>query len=419
MKLKILILLVLSYGLILGEYGEVLTLDDETLEEALDSCEILLLKFFTPDSQACQDMADAYGLLAEEVSQKELPYLLAEYDISQSTTVHEQYDLKSYPTLFLFLNRSPLKYMGGLHVADIQKFIAEKSRTVVRLSTEDEIRQVIKERHLADIFFFAERGSEVQEIGDSLGEKMSDMKGIKIYAVENPLLLQAFSDIEEANPPFPIVLSHTQEGKISKLSIDVTLYNIEAFITKNSLPPVPPFDNKIMELLNTEKEIGIGILLFRNHESALTKDIEFDFARFAHRNLDNIQYFFRMDDVLSNDGKNVADTFGINEGNFPIICMFVREGDLRKFIINKQAYELTYEGMNSALRALINGKLHKTYKSDPVPEIQDEFVFTLVGQTFAKEVYNSGKDILVHFYLPWSGSVCTIYIIFSQRLSTN
>ncbi|KAL4080591.1 thioredoxin-like protein [Scleroderma citrinum] len=41
--------------------------------------------------------------------------------------------------------------------------------------------------------------------------------------------------------------------------------------------------------------------------------------------------------------------------------------------------------------------------SQPVSEIQDENIFTLVGEQFEEVIFDDSKDVFIKFYAPWCG----------------
>lgn len=64
------------------------------------------------------------------------------------------------------------------------------------------------------------------------------------------------------------------------------------------------------------------------------------------------------------------------------------------------------EAISAMVADYIDGKLLPKLKSQPIPETQDESVFTLVGQQFEEAVFDDSKDVFVEFYATW-------YVVFS------
>jgi len=49
------------------------------------------------------------------------------------------------------------------------------------------------------------------------------------------------------------------------------------------------------------------------------------------------------------------------------------------------------------------GKLEKYFKSEEIPEKNDDAVKVIVGKTFKELVIDNDKDVLLEFYAPWCG----------------
>lgn len=50
-----------------------------------------------------------------------------------------------------------------------------------------------------------------------------------------------------------------------------------------------------------------------------------------------------------------------------------------------------------------DGKLKQFFKSEPIPEVNNEPVKVVVRDTLRDLVLNSGKNVLLEFYAPWCG----------------
>lgn len=75
-------------------------------------------------------------------------------------------------------------------------------------------------------------------------------------------------------------------------------------------------------------------------------------------------------------------------------------GNQLKFPVNQET-EITTAVVKDWVESFIAGTLEPTLKSQPVPETQDEAVFTLVGKEFDEVVSHSDKHIFVEFYATW------------------
>jgi protein disulfide-isomerase A1 len=75
-------------------------------------------------------------------------------------------------------------------------------------------------------------------------------------------------------------------------------------------------------------------------------------------------------------------------------------GNQLKYPIDQKT-EITTAVVKEWVESFIAGSLEPTLKSQPIPETQDEAVYTLVGKEFDKVVSQSDKNIFVEFYASW------------------
>lgn len=59
------------------------------------------------------------------------------------------------------------------------------------------------------------------------------------------------------------------------------------------------------------------------------------------------------------------------------------------------------EAISTLTADYIEGKLLPKLKSQPIPEAQNESVFTLVGQQFEEVAFDDSKDVFIEFYATW------------------
>ncbi|KAL6958055.1 Thioredoxin-like domain [Sarracenia purpurea var. burkii] len=52
---------------------------------------------------------------------------------------------------------------------------------------------------------------------------------------------------------------------------------------------------------------------------------------------------------------------------------------------------------------LQDGNLEPFFKSEPIPEVNNEPVKVVVAHSLQDMVFNSGKNVLLEFYAPWCG----------------
>ena len=66
-----------------------------------------------------------------------------------------------------------------------------------------------------------------------------------------------------------------------------------------------------------------------------------------------------------------------------------------------QSLDVSVEMADFWTEKFLAGELQPQLKSQPIPETQEESVYTVVGKTFDEVVYDEEKDVFIEFYAPW------------------
>ena len=66
-----------------------------------------------------------------------------------------------------------------------------------------------------------------------------------------------------------------------------------------------------------------------------------------------------------------------------------------------QENDVTADAAEEMVELYLDGKLEPQLKSQPIPDVQDEAVFNLVGKQFDEVVFDDSRDVFVEFYASW------------------
>jgi len=79
-----------------------------------------------------------------------------------------------------------------------------------------------------------------------------------------------------------------------------------------------------------------------------------------------------------------------------------------------ETQDFNVETLTKHVVGVADGSIKPHFKSEAVPEENDEPVKTLVGKTFEAVVLDATKTVLVEFYAPWCGHCKTLVPIYNQ-----
>lgn len=94
-----------------------------------------------------------------------------------------------------------------------------------------------------------------------------------------------------------------------------------------------------------------------------------------------------------------AKALNLMEAKWPAFAVQNLEKQL-KYPID-QSKDFSAEEAGDWVEQYLAGKLQPQLKSQPIPETQDESVYTLVGKNFEDVVFDDKKDVFIEFYASW------------------
>lgn len=94
-----------------------------------------------------------------------------------------------------------------------------------------------------------------------------------------------------------------------------------------------------------------------------------------------------------------AKALNLGEAKWPAFVVQDLEKQL-KYPLD-QSKDFSAEDAGEWVEKYIAGELQPQLKSQPIPDTQDESVYTLVGKNFDDVVFDDEKDVFVEFYASW------------------
>merc|ERR1719311_1321866 len=112
----------LALGLSLGltllraevpEDDGVLVLGEGNFDEAVKANPFILVEFYAPWCGHCKQLAPEYAAAAKQLKQAKQPVPLAKVDATVEVKIAEEYGIRGYPTIRLFIDGKDQEYTGG------------------------------------------------------------------------------------------------------------------------------------------------------------------------------------------------------------------------------------------------------------------------------------------------------------------
>lgn len=379
--------LTVDYGF--PEEEDVLVLTDSNFKEAVGKFEFILVEFYAPWCGHCKKLTPEFAKAAKELKGLDNPVPLAKVDATENSNIAKEFEVQGYPTLKFFINGSPIEYNGGRTHPEIVNWIKKKTGPPTTEVTSAAHLEELKKANKVLAVFFGTSADEFKKAALSLDAV--------VFAESKD------EELKAANGGASVVVFTQHNNGAAALSGAVTSESILAHIASVRFPPVMDFegDEAIERVFGAEKP---AIVYFSDSAT----DFNGTYETIAKSDKNGIIFFTSK--VTSGLGQRLADYVGVSAASTPALWIIhPANRDLSKF---KYDGAFTVEGVNAFITNWKNGTLEKIFKSEEIPEKNDEPVKVVVGKNFDDLVKNSGKFVLLEFYAPWCGhckSLAPIY----------
>lgn len=405
MKKIIFLTLVATFALAdVGKWGveedaSVAVLTQDNFEQFLADHSKVFVKFYAPWCGHCKKMAPGYSKVAERMQALEDGTPIAKVDCTVHTELAQKYGVQGYPTLKYFVDGNAVDYKGAREENDIFNWIQKRNGPSSSELTTQEQFDTHSGLNLSVTYVTPESSSE-------------DLKAYMAFAMEFDDV--AFGHVSagdltsslELNNTYALVVNRGFDDgrKILGSDTPIDLAGMKSFFEGVRYPMVMDFDQKAAEKIFGSQASAMFYFTDDASDSGLV-----NFREFAKNNQGDVT--FSISTVSDGLGARLSEYIGVTAADAPCVRLvkFVN-GELQKYKVNSSSTE----DLTSALADFNAGNSQPFYKSQPVPETNDEPVKVLVGDNFDSMVLESNKYVLVEAYAPWCGHCKKLEPIYNE-----
>ncbi|XP_032664580.1 protein disulfide-isomerase isoform X1 [Odontomachus brunneus] len=370
----------------------ILVINKDNFDSVINDNEYVLIEFYAPWCGHCKALAPEYVKAAKKLEESDSSIKLAKVDATIETQLAEKHGVKGYPTLKFYRKGSPIDYTGGRQADDIVNWLNKKTGPPAKdLPTIDEAKAFIEAHNVAIVGFFKDVKSDAAKVLLDVGNAMDDhVFGItssdevfKEYGVEDGKIL-LFKKFDEGKAIY--------DGEL-------TIKNVQSFITVNSLPLIVEFNQDTAQKI-FNGDIKSHLLIFLSKEEGHFEKYVEGIKEPAKKYRGEV--LFVTIDCDETDHERILEFFGLKKEDVPAMRLIKLEQDMAKY--KPENPDLTAENVFNFVADFVAGKLKRHLLTQDLPEDWDKNpVKVLVGTNFHEIAYDKEKDVLVEFYAPWCG----------------
>ncbi|KAF9222009.1 protein disulfide isomerase [Gyrodon lividus] len=369
--------------------SDVVSLSQETFESTINPEPLILVEFFAPWCGHCKALAPHYEEAATAL--KENSIKLAKVDCVDQAELCQAHGIQGYPTLKVFRNGEPNDYSGPRKADGIISYMIKQSLPAVsevtsaNLSDFQNADKIVAIAYLTsttdapapEFSMTAQKHREEYLFGLS-----TDPEAIAAAGITPPAIV-VYRSFDEHKTEYPYPVS------------SATVKDVEDWIQELAIPLLGEVNGDTYAIYALSgKPLAYLFVDPADEKSQGHIDSLRSVASKYHGKVN----FVWIDATKFGDH---AKALNLAEPKWPSFVIQDLQQQMKYPYDQDKAVEP--EAISTMVADYVDGKLSPKLKSQPIPETQDESVFTLVGEEFEKVVFDDSKDVFVEFYATWCG----------------
>ncbi len=379
----------LSYAAGESSDGDVVVITAKNVDEVLKKKDSLVfVKFFAPWCGHCQAMAEDFKSAATVLRGKAV---LAEVDATKEEKLAQSYNVEGFPTLKLFSGGEEVAdYQGNRDKDSMVKFVERALlpayETMADTAAYDKFVAANKDNRLVvAVKPEGESAAMFKKAAYGIRDVMTD---IAFVAVNDPASLKGVS--AKAGDVYYADVGEKREY----IKWDSEKYpTVDKFVKTVGLPVFQEFTQENADIY---VELGIPVVVgFYKDASEPGVDI---MSKVAHKKAGNGKVAFAWVDNVKL--ASFVEYVGL-KGKDPAICAYSFETDQRYLL--PEGFKLSEASLEEWVDKLIAGTVEPTRKSEPIPEVNEGPVYTVVGDSWEDIVEDKNTDVMIAQVASWCG----------------
>jgi protein disulfide-isomerase A1 len=384
-----LVLAFASYVLADAADSDVLSLTASDFADKVDNEPLILVEFFAPWCGHCKALAPHYEEAATALKEKDIK--IAKVDCVDQADLCQAHGIQGYPTLKVFKNGTPADYQGPRKADGIISYMIKQSLPAVTQVTSGNFDEFKSADKFVAIAYVSSTSDAPLAAFSSVAEAHRDdyLFGMStdsaVFASENitPPTVVVYRAFDEPRVPYPYPI------------LDAKVQDFEEWIADLSIPVIDEVSSDNYAIYASSSKPLAYVFL---DPTADNKEEIIASVRPIADEFKSKMNFVWIDAIKFGDH---AKALNLQEPKWPSFVIQDVEKQLKYPL--SQDKEVTTESVKDWAKQYLSGELQPELKSQPIPEVQDESVFTLVGKQFDEVVFDDSKDVFVEFYASWCG----------------
>ncbi|KAI8973618.1 thioredoxin-like protein [Mycotypha africana] len=383
----------------------------DNFKEAIQSHDLTMVKFFSPQCRPCQSLAPEFEAAAKTIQEYDNNdhFLLAEVDCTTHGEMCAHYQVNIYPTMQVFRKGQPIDIYSDAHtsqrIVEYMNHRLESGLSVI--NNKEELEQLKEKEPLLAVAYVNANDKEMIQRWSALSDKLIDDFAFGIVIVDE----NSKEDIQQMYPSPQADLHSTPTVVLMKrFDKGMDVYDgdtndpaqMEDFIKLNSIPLLGDINpDTFMDYVDAARPL---VYLFSDSDemkAQLTEQLKPLAEKYK-----GVYAFAHIDAKVF---ASQAGFLGLENNTWPAIAIhdFKTGGRYPFKALAADHISLSpslHDDLDRFLDKVHQGDVHELIRSAAIPDPhvnENAPVKTVVAKEFEKMVMDPTKDVLIEVYAPW------------------
>lgn len=376
----------------------VIELTSENFEKTVTDSKLILVQFYAPYCSHCKQMQPEYEAAARSLLEYGIP--LAKVDGTSEKALADSFQITGYPQMRVFRKGRVFEYKGPREHRGIVDHMKELARPASKLvNSLGELKSGMDRTEATVVGFFSSRSALYEEYMAASEELRGILTCLHTFEKD---VASHYKVIPDSIIVYQPEIYHSEYEKSSheflQLKASGNAKDIVNFVKEKSVPLVGQRTKRNEAFKYSTKPL-IVVYYDVNFDHQYVKD-----TQFVRKKVLEVAKVFQNSNAkfaISNEDEYLEELRSLDLADVSEDIK-VAAFDGQKFRMEPMD-EFDPQEVKEFIDLLSSGKGKPYYKSQPVPKVQEGPVLTVVANSFAEEVLQPKKDVLIEFYAPWCG----------------
>jgi len=380
--------------------SDVLTLSTSSFGSSVEPEPLMLVEFYAPWCGHCKALAPHYEEAATTLKEKNIK--LAKVDCVEEAELCQTHGVQGYPTLKVFRNGTPTEYSGPRVADGIVSYMTKQSLPAVSEVSSANFEEFHNADKIVAIAYVSSSTSAPAPEFSKVAEKLRDSH---LFGVSTDAELMKKEGI---TPPAVVVYRAFDEPQTTypAPAKSATEEDITEFIKELVVPTIDEVSGENYGIYAASMKPLAYVFINPTEEGkeeliAAVKPVAAEFKSKLN--------FVWIDAVKFSDHGRALN---LPEAKYPSFVIQELTTQL-KFPMD-QTKHVNAQNVKDFVKSYLDKKIEPTLKSEPIPPVQVEDVYTVVGKEFDRVIMDDSKDVFVEFYATWCGHCKRLKPIWDQ-----